>query len=403
MERKKLAIVSSYHELCGNATYTEVLKNEFSKYYDVDVMALNLKWLGSANHRLQKLAEGHIKEIANRLKGYDYVNIQFEAGLYGTYPGEIIRRIKTLINASNNLIFTMHRVDVRESIFDRKVLKGFLSTSIFANLKRFRRQNYFPIVYRDIIQCLKKQSKTKKIHILVHTKKDSDTVKYVYGFENVCDFPITFLTKAQREIYPRISSRNEFYQKYGIDDEDITIGLFGFIADYKGHDTAIRALKYLPSNYRILVFGSQHPMSIVPYEKINPYIHSLMEMIEKMKLTNRVWFLGSLSDEDFIKALYCCDYSVLPYLETNQGGSGIASLVLETQIKSLFSNNYSFAELSRYFPNCFETFDIGNYQELAYKIEHYDKDYRSNINQCLGKYNIENNILFQKKLFEEEM
>ena len=28
---KKMAIISSYNELCGNATYTEVLRKEFSK------------------------------------------------------------------------------------------------------------------------------------------------------------------------------------------------------------------------------------------------------------------------------------------------------------------------------------------------------------------------------------
>ena len=30
---KKLAIISTYNESCGNASYTEVLRKEFSKYW----------------------------------------------------------------------------------------------------------------------------------------------------------------------------------------------------------------------------------------------------------------------------------------------------------------------------------------------------------------------------------
>ena len=125
-----------------------------------------------------------------------------------------------------------------------------------------------------------------------------------------------------------------------------------------------------------------------------------MKLVEKEKLNDRVLFVGNLSDDDFIKALHCCDFAVLPYLEVNQGGSGIASLVVETKIKSLFSNNLAFAELKRYFPDCFESFDIGNYHELAYKITNYHADFRQNISNCLKTYNIENNILFHKSLFD---
>ena len=401
MERKKLDIVSSYHELCGNATYTEVLKNEFTKYYDVDVMALKVKWLGSSQKKLRKLAEEHIDDICEKIKNYDYVNIQFEAGLYGTHPNEIVRRVKKLIDASKNLIFTMHRVDLCQSLLDKKILRGFLSISFFKNLKRWRQQNYFPRIYKKLVEYMKRESVKKNIQIIVHSHRDYETIKYAFDFDNVHDFPLTFLNKNQREIYPKISNKKEFYKNYGIPENMTTIGLFGFIADYKQHSTVINAMKFLPENYILLIFGSQHPMSIVPYETINPYIKILLKTIEKLELTKRVFFLGSLDDESFIKALYCCDFTVLPYIECNQGGSGIAALTIETKIKAIFSNNISFSELKRYFPNCFESFDIGNYQELASKILGYRHDYTSNIDKCLEIYNIENNILLHKRLFEE--
>ena len=94
---------------------------------------------------------------------------------------------------------------------------------------------------------------------------------------------------------------------------------------------------------------------------------------------------------------------MLPYLEVNQGGSGIASLVLETKIKALYSNNKAFDELNKYFANTFSRFDIGNYMELAKKIKDYKENYTLKIDDCLETYNIENNIIFHKNIFEGGM
>lgn len=398
---KKLAIISSYKESCGNATYTEALRKEFAHHFEVDVLGLNLKWLSSTSTKVRRIADRHIDELAARLKEYDYVNIQFEAGLYGSHPKDIIRRVKKLIHAAPNLVFTMHRVDLKKSFWDKDVLKGFLSMNFMANLKNYWRQNYFPKVYSALVDCIKEESVHKNIQILVHTQRDEDNVRYMLGYDNVHSFPLSFLNHEELSYYEKVSSRSEFMEQYGLQEDDKTLGLFGFLGDYKGYETAIRAMNLLPEEYHLLIFGSQHPMSIHAYEHVNPYIAKLMDIIEKEKINGRVHFVGGLDDEPFIKALHTVDFVVLPYLEVNQGGSGIASLTIETKAKSLFSNSLAFGELKRYFPNCFESFDIGNYHELAYKIMNYKTDFSANIDKALEKYNIENNILFHKQLFEK--
>ncbi|MBE6102707.1 MAG: glycosyltransferase [Selenomonas ruminantium] len=398
---KKLAIISSYKESCGNATYTEALRKEFSRHFEVDVLGLNVKWLSSTGSRVRSMADKHIDEMAAKLKNYDYVNIQFEAGLYGSHPKDIIRRVKKLITAAPNLVFTMHRVDLKKSFWDKDVLKGFLSKRFMANLKDYWRQNYFPQVYSSLVDHIKEESRHKNIQIIVHTQRDEDNVRYMLGYDNVHSFPLSFLNKDELAYYEKVSSRSEFLKEYGLEEEDKAVGLFGFLGDYKGYETAISAMKLLPEEYHLLIFGSQHPMSIHAYEPVNPYIAKLMAIIEAEELDDRVHFVGGLDDEPFIKALHTVDFVVLPYLEVNQGGSGIASLTVETKAKSLFSNSLAFGELKRYFPNCFESFDIGNYHELAYKILNYHAEYGANIDKALEKYNIENNILFHKQLFEK--
>lgn len=396
---KKLAIISSYNEECGNATYTEVLRKEFSKHFEVDVLALKVNYLTSSAKRVKKLADKHIVELSEKLRNYDYVNIQFEAGLYGVYTKDIISRMKILIHAAPNLIVTMHRVDIPVSAFDKNILRDFYQSGIKKTIKNLWSGVYISRLYVNIIDYLKKESKKKNVQVIVHTRRDADNIREVLGFNNVVDFPLTFLNEPERTYYLANSDKNVFLNNYGLTSDSITIGVFGFLGEYKGYETAIRALALLPDKYKLLVFGEQHPMSIRMFESVNHYIEKLMLLIEKNNLTDRVLFIGGLKDEPFICALHCVDYVALPYLEVNQGGSGIASLTIETKAKALFSRSKAFHELQRYFPDCFTSFDIGNYHELAYKIKTYHEDYRDNIEQNLQKYNISNNILLHMSLF----
>ena len=406
---KKLAIISTYNESCGNASYTEVLRKEFSKYYEVDILPLQLDILSSNASNIKKIANKHIDEISQAVKNYDYVNIQFEAGLYGNTKNDILRRVKKIIKASNNVILTMHRVDLPKSIFSLKTFKVLVSSkNIIGNLRRIRNEIYFKSLYKDLIKIMKDHSKNNGSNIIVHTKRDKKTIERFFDFKNVHDFPLTFLNKEERLREKNISERNGFIERYSLNKNDKIIGIFGYISEYKGHETIIKALSYLPDDYKLLIFGSQHPMSIQEYKSCDDYIEKLLQLIEnisknKKSFNERIQFLGNLDDDRFIEALYCCDFAVLPYLEVNQGGSGIASLVLETKINALYSNNKAFDELNKYFANTFSRFDIGNYMELAKKIKDYKENYTLKIDDCLEIYNIENNIIFHKNIFEGGM
>ena len=59
---KKLAIVSSYDELCGNATYAEALRQGFSEYCEVKVFPLPVKLLNEDNKSSTEIAEKIFKD-----------------------------------------------------------------------------------------------------------------------------------------------------------------------------------------------------------------------------------------------------------------------------------------------------------------------------------------------------
>jgi glycosyltransferase involved in cell wall biosynthesis len=174
------------------------------------------------------------------------------------------------------------------------------------------------------------------------------------------------------------------------------IGTFGFLSPYKGYETALRALHYLPEDHHLLIFGGIHPQTIKRELPLAPYIQTLfneahigrttldtlrdtgtpltldLDAASKDLLTrhprdlhHRVHFLGVHNDEGFMAAMALCDAVVLPYLEVGQSSSGPIAMALDMGCRVLASRTLAFLQFARYHPDQVEFFDIGNYAELA--------------------------------------
>lgn len=425
--KKKLAIISSYNELCGNASYTHVLKEELSRHFDVDVLSVNHRLLTNAHPVARRRGDAYIRDMADKLRGYDYVNIQFEAGLYGYSLASAFEHIRPLIDASRSLLFTIHRV--YNPVFQSPLWKTALR-----NGRRIKETLRVVSAMREaqsfgrIIDYLKlHQAKGHNVCALVHSGREREMLDVYYGFSDVFDYPITFLNKAQIDeaLARRKKTRQQVFEKYALDEDAKYIGIFGFMSENKGHHIAVDVLEYLPPDYKLAIFGSQHPQAIREYnlgamldkpeqfrQNSNPYIASLVAQVKALRIRevkagratspdkDRVRFLGSPTDPEFIDAMLAMDFIVLPYLEIGQGGSGNASLALELRAKVLFSRSLAFMELSRYYPGCFDMTDIGNACEIAQKIYAWSIDRDAHIEQATGRFNIENNVLVQKAALE---
>lgn len=397
LKKPNLAIISSYNELCGNASYTKALADGLREIYEVEVIALNTDLL--RNKGTKKQSELHIESICNQIKNFDHVNIQFEAGLFGVQPKFILKRFKKIISNCKKLVITMHRYDAYEKKPGfKQLIKSLLKRKLsifFGRLNWVQANNKYAFLYSAII----KVCKSNKIPIIVHTPRDSQLIRTIHQYKHVYDHPLCFFSQAKIAQIRKETNRNRFCQYFNLPEDKIYLGIFGFINEYKGHETAIKALKFLPDNYQLLIFGSQHPHSIKLEEKINPYIENLINLITDQKLISRVKFFGGLTDDQFIKALANCDYNILPYLEVNQGGSGIAALTLEAGSRGVFSQNKAFIELLKYAPDAFKIFSIGNYLELANAIMTYQDQYKDRLSEYHNKFNIHTSIQLHKDLF----
>jgi glycosyltransferase involved in cell wall biosynthesis len=437
----KLAIISTYNENCGNASYTHVLKTAFSKYVDVDVIPIDLFLLQGKGDSLIRAGDRHIKDICRKLAEYDFVNIQFEGGLYGPRLNDIYRRIKWLIDAAPNVTLTMHRVDSEFASLRQAVTTG-IGLRSYRRFKTARGANKFSYLSKNVVQYCEKAAKKKNVWIKVHTRREGRAVNEIYGNKWVYDYPLAFLTPEERGEAWAHNDRAEFLRKHGFALGDKVVGLFGYLSSYKGIETAIEAISILPPEYKLGVFGSQHPQTVKRGELVNPYLQSIFDLMEEVddlsyentkkearidwlkgnrekstsndslvkldKIRDRIRFIGSLPDPEFIEALRLCDAVVLPYLEVGQSMSGVAILGMEAGAKMIAANNNSFAQVRRYYPDTFIGFDMGNAFELAQKIESCSKapelyERRQERFDAFNSFNIDNSVKLQLEKFGYKM
>ena len=183
---KKIAIVSSFSESCGNAYFTHVLIDSMTaKGYQVECVGLNLLLTQSANNKVRAKAERHINELCNKLKEYDGVNIQFEAGLYGTMPGDIVKRTIKLLRANPNTSITLHSPRlIQDNATEREAIKMALKLKLRSAMRMYfgsLRANISMRVNEKVIRFVARNN----INTIVHTNRAKEQIELLFDYKNV--------------------------------------------------------------------------------------------------------------------------------------------------------------------------------------------------------------------------
>jgi glycosyltransferase involved in cell wall biosynthesis len=401
--RTRLAIVSTYDDLCGIAAYTRSLERQLGDIFDVTVFDLNQFLLRSTHRRVRKFGDKHIQAICREIRHYDTVNLQLEHGTLGRNCSDIFRRFSWILRASPRFSVTFHSIMLSEA-FDfaecfREVCR-FNFTKAIAMRAHYMRSNRLSA---GIASRLRNAQRFKPVTAIVHTRRDLWYMKYVHGMRNVYDHPLSFLGAAEAQEVRGAAAPEKFAVLGAVPERSKLIGVFGFLGRYKGFDTVIRALHHLPEEYHLLIFGGVHPNEIRPHQAIDPVVSSLFDagyidtsvaertrthsgsttpmvsvavdgsmrdlLIEHPKdLSSRIHFLGAQTDPDFLAGMAICDAVVFPYMEVGQSSSGPISQSIELGCRVIASRTHTFLQFARYHPKTIEFFDIGNHLELAGRI-----------------------------------
>jgi glycosyltransferase involved in cell wall biosynthesis len=385
----KVLIVSSYRTSCGVASYTEVLKTLLETDFDVSIAALDQTILKRTEPHVVATGDQLIRDICDSFKYYDVVNLQWEPGLLGGRPSDKTKRFAWIIEAAKNLILTVHTAlayPKSRGPFDflRFVRRrGPLRLHQFFFAERFERGTY-KVLHKRVLAG-------GNFVVATHTERERQFFKKVVGVHEVFDHPLSHLRAgwydrlahdgplARRELQKLFPSKRTF------------IGVFGFLSEYKGIMTALKAMKHLDDDYHLFIYGGVHPETIKRCEPIDPYVSKLMKELEQdanharppvksddpnlkpvtysNRLLEKVTFFGAPDDDyDFALAVSAVDLCLFPYLEVGQSGSGPASHAIELGKPTILTRTKAFIELEKYFPKQFEMVDVGNYIQLAQTI-----------------------------------
>ena len=187
----------------------------------------------------------------------------------------------------------------------------------------------------------------------------------------------------------------------GLPPEAKLIGVFGFLNDYKGFETTIRALYHLPDEYHLLIFGGVHPQSdCAPCrdpslcriavkrcpcrrDALRPHArHADDRPQSRHRATSarplRQTSARSVGPRPFHgrarrwrfsrPAWRSATRSSSPIWRSGQSSSGPISQALELGCRVIASRTHTFLEFADYHPNTVEFFDIGNHLELAERV-----------------------------------
>jgi glycosyltransferase involved in cell wall biosynthesis len=401
--RERLALVSTGSKLCGVAAYAAALRRQLSEAFDVTVFDLDQYLLRSTHRRVRNLADKHVKDICKEIARFDAVNLQLEHGTLGQRAPDIYRRFCWLAAAAPRLSVTFHTLLTPPRFESGSLTKALLTLQwptaerIYAGYSRHR------LLSRGIARQLRRLQQAKQVSAIVHNRRDLYDAKYLYGISNVFDHPLAFLGNSEAVAIRSHASRHALPMLDSLPADTVLIGVFGFLNEYKGVGTAIEALRHLPANHHLLIFGGIHPNEITARQPLHPYISSLfrdafidMTIYDRISmprgegapalvlgpdrslsellgahprdLSGRIHFMGALDDGQFLTGMAVCDAVVFPYLEVGQSASGPISQALELGCRIIASRTHTFLQFAEYHRDAIEFFDIGNHVELADRI-----------------------------------
>jgi glycosyltransferase involved in cell wall biosynthesis len=353
--KPRLAIVSSHKICCPLAYYADALKDFLSDSFEVEIIDLKTTFLlRQEGTNYQKLSEEYIDQLCSKLQKFDVVNVHLEFGIYGITIEQIVSRVIKICRSSKRLIFTVHTIDYNPN-------SGFFNA------------------YQKIMNDLKERPASNPFHLIAHLPEEGELLKKHFGFNNVSDFPLIYLTNERREYFCQKRNPNLWKKQFGFNENDITIGMFGLMSPHKNYLHALRTLNLLPPQYKLLVIGEAHHMSIKEW-KVDPVVQEMLTYLdEHPALADRVVFTGKRNDEKYYEDLANIDFVLLPSFEVRQSGSATFSNALELGRAVLKSNTSNCKGYESYFPDCFEVFDIGNYYETKHKIINFDSSKIDNL------------------------
>jgi len=333
----RILSLSTFGRACGIADYNSDLATAVREQGDVfDIVPIDPPLIASRSRA--QVAAKFESEFISRLKDYDAGVIQHEMSFFGSRLWQ------------SYLVFGDLLRSVRRS--GKPVFIYFHTRFPTVHLgKSVRGIGGFFILKMLIWRIAREIKKSRNIRAVVHGSVAKDHfVKLGVPPEKISDvlFPAARMSSAAAPYVPK-------------PDGPITLLIFGFVAQYKGYETALTAMRFLPDNVRLVIAGDRHPLNagdrtldaIYGYLETGRWIgHSVLGWgldrpsdIGFDTLKSRVEVTGYIPSGDLERIISSADIILAPYTDQGPAGSSALSWAFAAGKPIIASSVTAFAEI----------------------------------------------------------
>lgn len=371
-KKVKVLQFSPHEEVCGVGKYQENFMEVFAQNTD----EIDTTFFNSSPYKTRIMDQGEldgvIAQLKKDLRSYDILHIQHEFGLFS--GAEFAQLVDAAKEVGKKVVVTVHLSPALA--FKFKPREGIGPRSVVHVLRQRRLHNIFK--QRHIEPLLKADL------VISHNKGTTESLrKYGVSSEKILQYnhPVLGTTR------PRIRS-TEISESLGKKDGDCIYATVGFMHKHKGIEDAVRALKFLPSNYKLAIIGGMQPIS----DEVNIY-NKITNLIDELNLKDRVYITGFVEDDDRLNALIReADVCVYPYNNTYYGqvSSGALNLAFANERPVIAYPTDSFKDSNVDFGQIVLCSSAA-YYELARELKRLDpKGQIGRINSYADKFSWEN-------------
>lgn len=287
----KILNFSPHYEDCGIAKYQENYVNELTKIHKV-----SSDFFSFSPYQTRDMNDQQFTSVIDRLEKalpqYDILHIQHE---FGFFRGKQLERIvSSAKKLGKRVIVTYHTSP--DLIIIKKPLTGLGPRSIISFVRSYR--------HNAILS---------KIHITPLLSADQVIVHNEYTRDQMVQYgiPESSIRLIPHPTYQITKPKATTVITKALNKQkgDIILSTVGYIHRFKGMDKAIKALSFLPSNYKLAILGGVKSDSDdqALYDK-------LADLIIKRNLQDRVYITGVIeSDDDLNSYIRETDISLYPY------------------------------------------------------------------------------------------
>lgn len=294
-----------------------------------------------------------LKKLSRELKSYDIFHIQHEFGLFD--EEDFLDIVTAAKETGKRIVISVH---LSPGFAIKRVSRGGLSPKSFIAYARDKR-------HRGRMIARHVQPMLEADMLLVHNDVTADAL-VDFGAER------DKILKLPHPVYEWDHVEKTEFIKRSLDykEGDVIYCTVGMLHRYKGIFDAVRALKFLPNNYKLAILGGMHPMSdeVAIYNKI-------CDLIETLDLQGRVFITGFVeSDDELNSYIQECDVSVFPYDGAYYGhlSSGSINLALSNNAPVIAYPTRGFKELAAMADGAVVLCQTFAYYELARELKRID-------------------------------